>query len=203
CPLLSDCAAGGSGYFVNADFWCAWYSAEPEQVEYLVDWYFNEEFTMQYNSTVGKWTGFTPAGLSTAAMFNADERNIQRRMLEREFICVNRIDLVQITVEENMAEPSVTLSEITSSSHDTMLACSVYDFYPKNIRVTWHRNGQEVTSGVTISEVMTNGDWTYQVHSYLEQPAGRQHGVTCMVEHESLREPKIYDWGETHDGSYL
>ncbi len=94
------------------------------------------------------------------------------------------------------AEPSVTLVEITSSDHDPMLVCSAYDFYPKYIKVTWHRNGQEVTLGVTVSEVMTNGDWTYQVHSYLELTAGQQDGISCMVEHTSLREPKIYDWGE-------
>lgn len=69
------------------------------------------------------------------------------------------------------AGPSVTLVQTTSSDHDTLLVCSAYDFYPKYIRVTWHWNGQEVTSGMTISEVMTNGDWTYQVHSYLEYTA--------------------------------
>lgn len=77
-----------------------------------------------------------------------------------------------------------------------MLVCSAYDFYPKHIKVTWHQNGQEVTSGVTSSEVMANGDWTYHVHFYLEYTPGRQDRISCVVEHASLKEPKVYDWGE-------
>ncbi|XP_049895391.1 rano class II histocompatibility antigen, A beta chain-like isoform X4 [Epinephelus moara] len=196
-----DCAADGNGYFMYADFWCAWSSAEPEQVEYLIDWYFNEEFTMRYNSTVGNWTGFTPAGLISALKFNEDKHDVLQRKLERQLICVNHIGLLMNATEENMAEPNITLTEITTSSHGTMLVCSAYDFYPKHIRVTWHRNGQEVTSGVTLTEVMTNGDWTYQVHSFLEFTPGRQDRVSCVVEHISLREPKISDWDSSFNQS--
>ncbi|XP_033482302.2 rano class II histocompatibility antigen, A beta chain-like isoform X2 [Epinephelus lanceolatus] len=188
-----DCAADGNGYFMYADFWCAWSSAEPEQVEYLVDWYFNEEFTMQYNSTVGNWTGFTPAGLISASKFNEDKHDVLQRKLERQLICVNHIGLLMNATEENM--------ETTTSSHDTMLVCSAYDFYPKHIRMTWQNNGQEVTSRVTSTEVMTNGDWTYHVHSFLEFTPGRQDRVSCVVEHISLREPKISDWDSSFNQS--
>lgn len=95
------------------------------------------------------------------------------------------------------AAPSMTLQEGDhTSSHDTILVCSVYDFYPEHILVTWYLNGQEVTEGVTISEVMTNGDCTYQVHSYLECTPIPKDRVTCTVEHVSLKEPKSSYWGE-------
>ncbi|KAI9546107.1 hypothetical protein NQZ68_030694 [Dissostichus eleginoides] len=58
---LSSCAVvdgAADGYFMYADFWCAFYSRE--HVEYLIDWYFNEEFMMQYNSTVGGWGASPP-----------------------------------------------------------------------------------------------------------------------------------------------
>ncbi|XP_028431028.1 rano class II histocompatibility antigen, A beta chain [Perca flavescens] len=194
CLFSRSVDADGNGYFMYADFWCAMYSRDREKVEYLVDWYFNEEFMMQYNSTVGSWTGFTPAGLVSASMLNEDKHDLLQRRVEKELICVDHVNLIFNITEENMAEPSITLVETSSSSHDIMLVCSAYDFYPKYIRVTWHRNGQEVTSGVTFSEVMTNGDWTYQVHSYLEYTPGRQDRVSCMVEHVSLRKPKIYNW---------
>ncbi|XP_035518333.1 rano class II histocompatibility antigen, A beta chain-like [Morone saxatilis] len=198
---VADCAADGDGYFMYADFWCA---IEQTQVEYLVDWYFNKEFTMQYNSTVGNWTGFTPAGFITASLLNEDKQDAIQRKVERQLICVDNVGILINTTEENIAEPSVTLAETTSYGHDgTMLVCSAYDFYPRFIRVTWYQNGQEVTSGVTISEVMSNGDWTYQVHSYLEYTPGGQDRVSCMVEHASLREPKIYEWGSQSERSYL
>ncbi|XP_032369022.1 rano class II histocompatibility antigen, A beta chain isoform X2 [Etheostoma spectabile] len=194
CLFSRSVDADGNGYFMYADFWCAVYSRDREQVEYLVDWYFNKEFTMQYNSTVGSWVGFTPAGLVSASVLNEDKHDRLQRKVEKELICVNNVNFMFNTTEENIAEPSVTLVETTSSSNNTMLACSAYDFYPKYIRVTWYRNGQEVTSGVTFSGVMTNGDWTYQVHYYLEYTPGWQDRVSCMVEHVSLKKPKIYDW---------
>lgn len=96
-------------------------------------------------------------------------------------------------------EPNVTLAEITSTSHGTMLVCSAYDFYPKDIRMSWHLNGQEVTTGVSFSGAITNGDWTYQAHTYLEsEPKQLDAGISCVVEHPTLRKPQILGWGKTH-----
>ncbi|XP_030585956.1 rano class II histocompatibility antigen, A beta chain-like [Archocentrus centrarchus] len=194
-PFVVDCSADGNGFFMFADFYCVMHSRERENVEYLIDWYFNKEFMMQYNSTVGTWTGFTPAGKITASQFNEDKFDVQQRKIEKQLICVNNVDVIFNGTEENMAEPSITLQEGDhTSSHGVILVCSAYDFYPKHILVTWYLNGQEVTEGVTISEVMTNGDWTYQVHSYLEYTPGPKDRVTCTVEHVSLKEPKISHW---------
>lgn len=70
----------------------------------------------------------------------------------------------------------------------------MYDFYPKQIRVTWLRNGKEVTSDVTSTDELPNGNWLYQMHSYLEFTPRPGEKITCMVEHASLMEPKLYDW---------
>ena len=53
--------------------------------------------------------------------------------------------------------------------HTHMLRCSSYRFYPKRIEVTWLRDGEEMTSGdVTSTDLLSDGDWYYQYHSYLE-----------------------------------
>ncbi|XP_014039502.2 rano class II histocompatibility antigen, A beta chain [Salmo salar] len=81
-----------------------------------------------------------------------------------------------------------------SDRHPSMLTCSAYKFYPKQIRVTWLRNGQEVTSNMTSSEELANGDWHYQIHSYLEYTPTPGEKISCMVEHASFTEPKILHW---------
>uniref|UniRef100_A0A8C2WG42 Ig-like domain-containing protein n=1 Tax=Cyclopterus lumpus TaxID=8103 RepID=A0A8C2WG42_CYCLU len=170
------------GFFMYSNFWCDVHSAERLQAEYLIDWYFNREHTMRYNSTVGHWTGLSRAGFITASHFNEDDHD---------GFLPEPLQLVNLLIP---VEPAVDLAEAAGSGPDTRLLCAAYDFYPKRIRVTWHRDGQEVTSGVTLSEAMPNGDWTYQVRSYLDFGPGRQHGVSCTVEHISLREPKVYHW---------
>uniref|UniRef100_A0AAQ4P069 Ig-like domain-containing protein n=1 Tax=Gasterosteus aculeatus aculeatus TaxID=481459 RepID=A0AAQ4P069_GASAC len=175
-------ATDGHGYFMYADFWCNMQTARPQQVEYLVDWYFNKEFTMQYNSTVGKWTGFTAAGLVSAAVFNG-----------------NHFDVLQRKEERRCPPPrgrgghlSVKPLSFHGSGHNTTLVCSAYDFYPRRIRLAWLRDGQEVTSGATFSEVTTNGNWTYAVHSSLSFTPGGRDRVSCKVEHAGLQEPALH-----------
>ncbi|KAI9527160.1 hypothetical protein NQZ68_032740 [Dissostichus eleginoides] len=81
-----------------------------------------------------------------------------------------------------------------SGSHPAMLVCSVYEFYPKLIKVSWIRNGQEVTSDVTSSEELADRDWYYQVHSHLEYTPRSGDKISCMVEHVSLGEPLVTAW---------
>ncbi|KAE8288789.1 Class II histocompatibility antigen, M beta 1 chain H2-M beta 1 chain Precursor [Larimichthys crocea] len=93
-------------------------------------------------------------------------------------------------------EPYVRLRSVKAvdSTHPGMLVCSIYSFYPKQIRVTWLRDGQEVTSDVTSTEELPDGNWLYQIHSYLEFTPRPREKISCMVEHASLMRPKLYDW---------
>ncbi|AWO96614.1 putative h-2 class II histocompatibility antigen A-B alpha chain-like [Scophthalmus maximus] len=93
-------------------------------------------------------------------------------------------------------EPYVRLrsAELISSRHPIVLICSVYNFYPKNIRVTWLRNGEPRTSDVTFTDELANGNWLYQIHSHLEYTPRLGEKITCMVEHASFKDPKHYDW---------
>ncbi|KAJ0066118.1 hypothetical protein NL108_001357, partial [Boleophthalmus pectinirostris] len=91
-------------------------------------------------------------------------------------------------------EPQVRVfSTKAGSSHQPgMLVCSAYSFYPKALTLTWLRNGEEVTSGVTFTDEMSNGNWLYQKHSYLEYTPTAEDQISCMVEHASLSTPQLY-----------
>lgn len=77
-----------------------------------------------------------------------------------------------------------------------MLVCSAFNFYPKQIRMTWLRNQKQVTAGVSYSEVMPDGDWLYQTQSYLQYTPTHGEKITCVVEHMSLPEPALVVWGK-------
>ncbi|NXH09379.1 HB2L protein, partial [Bucco capensis] len=92
--------------------------------------------------------------------------------------------------------PEVHISPMYSSSqpHINKLLCAVLDFYPAEVEVKWFRNGQEELERVVSTEVMQNGDWSYQVLVMLE--TSPQHGDTysCQVQHVSLQQPSSQHW---------
>ncbi len=75
--------------------------------------------------------------------------------------------------------------------------CSAYDFYPKKIKVSWLKDGKEVTSDVTSTMELADGDWFYQIHSHLEYTPKSGEKISCVVEHASSTKPIITDWGKT------
>uniref|UniRef100_A0AAQ5YW59 Ig-like domain-containing protein n=1 Tax=Amphiprion ocellaris TaxID=80972 RepID=A0AAQ5YW59_AMPOC len=111
------------------------------------------------------------------------------------------IDSVAVTTSTNSTvcvpvQPYVVLysTALPSKRHPAVLVCSVYDVYPKQIKVSWFRDGQEVTSEVTSTDVMQDGDWYYQIHSHLEYTPRSGEKISCVVEHASLEEPLKTYW---------
>ncbi|XP_026228584.1 class II histocompatibility antigen, B-L beta chain-like isoform X2 [Anabas testudineus] len=154
---------------------------------------------MQYNSTLGKVTGYTKIGEKGAAILN----KYQEFMTHEEWktrLCRKNSQLA-FNGLLNPVEPDIRLKsgKAASSKHPDMLICSAYDFYPKQIRVTWLRDGKETTSDVTSTDELSNGNWLYQIHSYLEYTPTPGEKVTCMVEHASFKKPMLYDWDPVPD----
>lgn len=95
-------------------------------------------------------------------------------------------------------KPEVIVRSLRSESGDllAMLMCSAYDYYPKGVRVSWLRDGEVVGEGVSHTEERSDGDWYYQIHTYLEYRPRSGEKISCVVEHESLTQPLINTWGE-------
>uniref|UniRef100_A0A674AER3 Ig-like domain-containing protein n=1 Tax=Salmo trutta TaxID=8032 RepID=A0A674AER3_SALTR len=190
--FMHSCFFSPDGHFITTLDLCYYRGEDPHDVEYIWRAISDTVKVMEYNSTLNRFTGYTPTGKHKAEQFNADPSgNYQKET----FLCCSY--LTHTIPGWSLTEfPSVHLRSMTphSDRHPSMLTCSVYKFYPKQIRVTWLRNGQEVTSNMTSSEELANGDWHYQIHSYLEYTPTPGEKISCMVEHASFTEPKILHW---------
>ncbi|XP_056152770.1 H-2 class II histocompatibility antigen, E-S beta chain-like [Lampris incognitus] len=175
---------------------CVFTSSELPDIEYIRSLYFNKIEYLRFNSTVGKWVGYDHLGIYIAERFNNDPTDLAEMRAQKETYCKHNIDGFYRDTLDKTAEPSVRLTSVTppSGRHPAMLMCSVYNFYPKYISVTWLRDGQPVTSDVTSTDELANGDWYYQIHSHLEYTPRSGEKITCMVEHASFPSPKKVDW---------
>ncbi|CAH2307914.1 signal-regulatory beta-1-like isoform X3 [Pelobates cultripes] len=73
-------------------------------------------------------------------------------------------------------------------NEENRLHCSITDFYPSNIKVSWFKNGQILITSDT-GKPQRNSDGTYMVNSsVIITPAETQDNmiIECQVEHESL-----------------
>uniref|UniRef100_A0A4W6CHG3 Ig-like domain-containing protein n=1 Tax=Lates calcarifer TaxID=8187 RepID=A0A4W6CHG3_LATCA len=162
---------------------CQFSSYDGHDAVYVEQYYFNKMLGLQYNSTLGKIIGYTKKTKEIADFLNRDARFLNHEIWKTQ-LCKRNAPLFNF------------LLKVPVSS---MLICSVYNFYPKQIRVTWLRDGKIVTADVTSTDELPNGNWLYQIHSYLEYTPRHGEKITCMVEHASLMRPKLYDWEPVSD----
>ncbi|CAM4544929.1 unnamed protein product [Caretta caretta] len=95
---------------------------------------------------------------------------------------------------QRKVRPTARVSD--KSSHDglTTLSCKVSGFYPRDITVTWLRNGESRQQETYSEGILPSGDGTYQTWVTMEiDPKIKAH-YSCRVEHESLLEPLSISW---------
>lgn len=77
-----------------------------------------------------------------------------------------------------------------------ILICYVDKFWPSVITITWMKNGQEVTEGVSETVFYRQADNGFYKFSYLPFIPTRGDYYDCRVEHWGLRDPLMTHWGE-------
>ncbi|XP_028910463.1 H-2 class I histocompatibility antigen, alpha chain-like [Ornithorhynchus anatinus] len=92
--------------------------------------------------------------------------------------------------------PVVRVTRHLAHSGEPMLRCGAHGFYPRDIRLSWWRDGQELTQETEHVESRPGGDGTYQSWGAVEVPSGEEHRYTCRVEHLGLEQPLTVTWGE-------
>uniref|UniRef100_A0A3Q1HS03 Ig-like domain-containing protein n=2 Tax=Anabas testudineus TaxID=64144 RepID=A0A3Q1HS03_ANATE len=174
---------------------CEFNSTDLRDSEFIYSDFYNKLEIIRFSSSVGKFVGYTEYGVHQAQVWNRGPE-LKDAKSRKEAYCANNIDIDYESVLTKSVKPSVRLHSPTppAGNQPQMLVCSVYDFYPKHIRVSWIRDGQEVQPGVSSTEEMADGDWYYQIHSHLEYTPRSGEKISCVVEHISLKEPLVTDW---------
>ncbi|NWZ17801.1 HB2L protein, partial [Agelaius phoeniceus] len=117
---------------------------------------YNREQFLMFDSDVGHFVGFTPLGEKNAKMWNSDPAIMEfvRAHVDR---CRHNYEIVASITVERRGERG---AERPSPGR---LLCSVMDFYPAAIQVRWFQGQQELSEHVVATNVVPNGDWTYQL----------------------------------------
>ncbi|XP_069031318.1 H-2 class II histocompatibility antigen, E-S beta chain-like [Embiotoca jacksoni] len=200
CCLLFLTVCPTDGFLFYMLYRCEFNVTDVNKAEFTYSHYYERKEYVRFSSSLGKFVGFTAYGVKTAERWNNDTTALSKRKADTEGFCRHNAGLWKEGVLSKSVQPSVVLYSSTSSStsssgrHPSMLVCSVYDFFPKQIQVSWLRDGQKITSDVTSTEELADGDWYYQVHSELEYTPRSGEKISCVVEHASLDKPLITDW---------
>ncbi|XP_061102151.1 H-2 class II histocompatibility antigen, I-E beta chain-like [Conger conger] len=176
---------------------CHFSSNDPPDLEYIQRYIFNKLEYIRYNSTLNKYIGYTEHGVKNAERFNTDG-SAEQAHEDLDRFCRHNAELISSAIldKKNIPEPTIKIRSASHSSHKhtSMLVCSAYDFYPRGIKLTWLRDGKEVTHDVTSTEELADGNWFYQIHSHLEYTPKSGETISCRVEHASLSEGKEVKW---------
>nr|AAB67872.1 MHC class II beta chain [Ictalurus punctatus] len=184
------------GNFLAQQAWCIWSKEDLSDMEFIQPDVINKVKCAEYNSTLGKFVGYTELCIKNADRFNKDTALLQGLKDALDSLCKNNVGNYYSGILSKTVEPQVKVKLVKKSdgTHPATLMCSAYSFYPPAISVTWLRNGKEIKGGVTSTEEMADGDWYYQVHSHLEYMPESGEEISCVVQHASFTKPMNYKW---------
>ncbi|MGH0170086.1 UNVERIFIED_CONTAM: hypothetical protein FKN15_070350 [Acipenser sinensis] len=185
-------------YMYQIPSYCEYSDSSMADMVYSVSYVFNKQEFVHYDTKIQKYVGNTACGVKSAETWNKDKAQLAQLLDAVDRYCKYNAELYLSFTADRKIPPTVRVRSMKpfSSQHQTMLVCNAFGFYPREIKVTWLRNGAKVTADVSSSELLSDGDWTYQIHSYLELTPQSGDSYTCRVEHSALAEAIEEKWGE-------
>nr|1ES0_B Chain B, KD GLUTAMIC ACID DECARBOXYLASE+H-2 CLASS II HISTOCOMPATIBILITY ANTIGEN [Homo sapiens] len=199
--LLEYVTGSGSGsgdserHFVHQFKGECYFTNGTQRIRLVTRYIYNREEYLRFDSDVGEYRAVTELGRHSAEYYN--KQYLERTRAELDTACRHNYEETEVpTSLRRLEQPNVaiSLSRTEALNHHNTLVCSVTDFYPAKIKVRWFRNGQEETVGVSSTQLIRNGDWTFQVLVMLEMTPHQGEVYTCHVEHPSLKSPITVEW---------
>ncbi|XP_058865086.1 DLA class II histocompatibility antigen, DR-1 beta chain-like [Acipenser ruthenus] len=195
--MCSSKSSFGVDGYLNQLLWdCEYSDSSMTDMVFSMRYIFNKQEIIHYDTKIQKHIGNTACGVKNAEEWNKDKDTLAGLLSNVDGACKHNMGLYLSFATDRKIPPTVRVRSMKpfSSQHQTMLVCNAFGFYPREIKVTWLRNGAKVTADVSSSELLHDGDWTYQIHSYLELTPQSGDSYTCRVEHSTLAEAIEKKW---------
>ncbi|KAM5145643.1 hereditary hemochromatosis protein-like [Mantella aurantiaca] len=90
-------------------------------------------------------------------------------------------------------QPVVKVTQTPITNSTSRLNCRAYGHYPKNISMTWYKNGEPVPESLMERVTLPFPDITYLTWLYMNVTLNDAI-YTCNVTHSSMMSPLITDW---------
>uniref|UniRef100_A0A8D2B5E8 Major histocompatibility complex, class II, DP beta 1 n=1 Tax=Sciurus vulgaris TaxID=55149 RepID=A0A8D2B5E8_SCIVU len=178
------------------------YAANGTQ-RFVERYVYNREEYVRFDSDVGEFRAVTELGRPDAEYWNSQEDDLEQTRAAVDTVCRHNYELDEGFTLKRRVKPNVHVSPSKKGDlqHHDLLVCHVTDFYPGNIEVRWFLNGHEETSGVVSTNLIRNGDWTFQILVMLEMTPKQGDVYTCHVEHPSLNSAITVEWKAQSDSA--
>ncbi|XP_074872283.1 H-2 class II histocompatibility antigen, E-S beta chain-like [Carettochelys insculpta] len=203
-PDLAHCMEP-PGWFLYQEKGDCYYTNGTQQVRFLLRYIYDRQQTSHFDSDLGLFVADSELDRTQVEAWNKDPAGLAQARGEVDRFCRHNYGAVAPFTVERRVPPRVKVFPAAAGSRPQpqprLLVCSVTGFYPGAVEVTWLKNGQEQRAGVVSTELLRNGDWTFQLQVMLETSPRRGDLYTCRVQHVSLSSPLAVQWEAQSDAA--
>ncbi|XP_058231157.1 BOLA class I histocompatibility antigen, alpha chain BL3-7-like [Hemibagrus wyckioides] len=108
---------------------------------------------------------------------------------------IYKVHVATVMQNFNQTKDPPTASVIQKHSPSPEVVCHATGFFPKEVMISWRKDGEDVNEDVELRETLPNQDGSFQKRSILKVPAEdlQKHTYTCVIQHSSLKEELVLE----------
>ncbi|XP_058231138.1 BOLA class I histocompatibility antigen, alpha chain BL3-6-like isoform X2 [Hemibagrus wyckioides] len=142
------------------------------------------------------WTAAKQQALITKNKWDNDPSETVGRKNYLENICIEWLKMYMSYGRETLERKDPpTASVFQKHSPSPEVVCHATGFFPKEVTISWRKDGEDVNEDVELRETLPNEDRSFQKRSILKVPAEdlQKHTYTCVIQHSSLKEELVLE----------